>query len=473
MEDANWLRVKDVSLARLMEALRVSSVEVEEAEGGWKEDNTGRTTSGRFIDNGLKTEDVVHHVGSKGVWGELGQKRKASEREEEQEEEQQEENAGLEEQLEEGALPLTKRRRKNQRRHLKQKENRSLKDKGDSLPRPRSMKRTSIRVIESSTQRKRPFAVPKKLGYTGSQKRTEASSPSSNVEKLENLGYNVIKADDEAFALLDEQDRVVFVRAKRPSKIQETALNTLDERLEDMLPNAYANSSRGEFKWIQMGVHHGNGTMEPHLFSYKDHPTLKAKVEEFLSTKEVHSVTTHLRNALNVWFPLVGQLLKEKTKEIMDKLPQDAPFWPGSPWTTATINLGPQTVTKAHTDSNNLAFGLCAVFVTGQFDSSSGGHLVLHDFKLVLETRPGDLFLFPSAVFTHGNTPVSKSENRKSIVWWICGNSARYFDMGSRPIGKLSTDGKKKQREWEESAFKDGLDRFLTLEQLRRLHSHA
>lgn len=110
-------------------------------------------------------------------------------------------------------------------------------------------------------------------------------------------------------------------------------------------------------------------------------------------------------------------------------------------------------VTKIHRDYGNISYGLCAVAVFGQFDHAAGGHLVFDDLKLIVEMRHGDVVLFPSALFLHWNTPIAENEERRSIVWWTCGQTIRYQDMGGITLNAYSEAEQKliKQRQAQEA----------------------
>ncbi|PVF91247.1 hypothetical protein CPB86DRAFT_719825 [Serendipita vermifera] len=145
--------------------------------------------------------------------------------------------------------------------------------------------------------------------------------------------------------------------------------------------------------------------------------------------------------------------------------------WAGSPWSTTTVNLGPQTVTLPHRDIGNLSYGLCSVTPMGKFDHTTGGHLVLDELKVIMELRPGDLVLFPSALITHWNTPIQSGETRQSVVFWTCGNAIRYYDRGQHSMKELSHDEAKKQQVDDQGKWEKGKEKFLTLAQLEQFHN--
>jgi hypothetical protein len=111
----------------------------------------------------------------------------------------------------------------------------------------------------------------------------------------------------------------------------------------------------------------------------------------------------------------------------------------------------------------NRASGWCGVFAGGDFEEGSGA-LVLKEAKVIICLRPGDLFFFPSALFTHYNLGMNDGERRYSIVFWTCGGLSTWVSNGMRTniarremekragINSKPPDGK--------AAFKEDLKRF-------------
>lgn len=63
---------------------------------------------------------------------------------------------------------------------------------------------------------------------------------------------------------------------------------------------------------------------------------------------------------------------------------------------------------------------------------SRGGHIILHEAKLVIRLNPGDIILFPSACITHANLPISTHETRTSMVLYSTGGLFRHNNQGMR-----------------------------------------
>jgi hypothetical protein len=145
-----------------------------------------------------------------------------------------------------------------------------------------------------------------------------------------------------------------------------------------------------------------------------------------------------------MWFPNVSIYLAEQRDRINSNLLSlhSNPHLSNSPFTTATLNLGPHTVTSPHHDAGNLQSGLCAVFISGTHKAEDGGNLVLDEAEVVMELGAGDMAIFPSSLITHWNTTLKPGKHRESMVLWMCGGSIRYHDMGGRLMNTLNEDEK-------------------------------
>ncbi|EIM79820.1 uncharacterized protein STEHIDRAFT_37630, partial [Stereum hirsutum FP-91666 SS1] len=108
--------------------------------------------------------------------------------------------------------------------------------------------------------------------------------------------------------------------------------------------------------------------------------------------------------------------------------------FPFSIFPAVTFNLGSNVTTKLHRDFNNIIFGMCAIHALGRYDHTKGGHLILWDWKIVIEFPPGTTILIPSAAVAHGNTPLHdpKNEERKSFTQYVPGGLVRWFSYGYR-----------------------------------------
>lgn len=109
------------------------------------------------------------------------------------------------------------------------------------------------------------------------------------------------------------------------------------------------------------------------------------------------------------------------------------------------------------------------MFAYGKFNGKKGGHLVLHEPKLIIELLPGDIFLFPSGCFAHQNTPIGPSEARQSLTAYAAGGLFRFHDQGFQTKAEQEAEDPDAVREHErlgEQRWRDGCNLYSTLDEL-------
>ncbi|KAL1698265.1 hypothetical protein EV121DRAFT_218451, partial [Schizophyllum commune] len=121
-----------------------------------------------------------------------------------------------------------------------------------------------------------------------------------------------------------------------------------------------------------------------------------------------------------------------------------------SAFTCSTFNNGPRAVTLPHRDVLNLAFGICAVYASGDYNADLGGHLILWDLKVIIRFPPGCTLIFPSALIRHSNIPIQGHEVRRSFTLFQPGHLSRWV------YNKGATDKERHQHftraDWEKYA---------------------
>ena len=136
----------------------------------------------------------------------------------------------------------------------------------------------------------------------------------------------------------------------------------------------------------------------------------------------------------------------------------------------ATFNLGPHTVTKAHTDHLNLPCGWCSITALGDFDEKQGGHLVLWDLRMLIEFPAGSTILIPSAILRHSNTPVQPHERRYSLTQFSPGGVFRWVACGFQSAKDAGVTGRDLNREGR-GRWELGLSMFSTWTELVKAHT--
>lgn len=86
-------------------------------------------------------------------------------------------------------------------------------------------------------------------------------------------------------------------------------------------------------------------------------------------------------------------------------------------FTTLTINKTFRTA--AHLDAGDYGPGFSNLLVLSNDDNFTGGYLVLPEYRIAINVRPGDLLLIANHTAVHGNTPIvlgSETSERISVV---------------------------------------------------------
>lgn len=170
-----------------------------------------------------------------------------------------------------------------------------------------------------------------------------------------------------------------------------------------------------------------------------------------------------------LWAPKVHRYYKEHDDALHREFPHLGRNFPKSVFSCAAFNFGPSAWTYKHRDILNIPFGWCAVTAMGDFDPSTGGHLVLWDLKMVVEFPHAATILLPSATIAHSNIPVGAHEVRGSFTQYTPGGLIRYVDNGFRTEAELQEEdpeeyarlSKLKETRWEM-----GISMLSTVEEL-------
>lgn len=176
-----------------------------------------------------------------------------------------------------------------------------------------------------------------------------------------------------------------------------------------------------------------------------------------------------MEGAIKTWFPDHYEAYTKCIATLVEKYPNLRKPSASSIFPAMTLNLGPQSWCWPHRDQFNLAFGICLDWVLGKFNHRVGGHLILHEAKVILELSPGRVVLFPSACITHENLPIGEGESRYAVTGYIAGGFWRWIAQGFvtretwkkfKPDEVAEHDSKAGER-WEK-----GFNMFKTKDQL-------
>lgn len=157
--------------------------------------------------------------------------------------------------------------------------------------------------------------------------------------------------------------------------------------------------------------------------------------------------------AFAIWCPLLFNEYWRCAAGVWERLPDL--LRPSSllPFAAISVNFGPHTISIPHRDLANLAWGWCVIIVLGSFDGARGGHLLLHEAKLILEVWPGAIIFLPSASITHSNVPLADPDNefRFSIILYSAGGLFRWLFLGGQTVTSLENESAAK-KDYEDGA---------------------
>jgi hypothetical protein len=135
--------------------------------------------------------------------------------------------------------------------------------------------------------------------------------------------------------------------------------------------------------------------------------------------------------------PSLYRYYSEKLAKVWDYDPSLRPGFDNSVWPCVAINFGTRVITQPHRDCMNLAYGWCAITALGNFDSTTGGHLVLPDLRIIIRFPSGSTIFIPSAILTHCNIDIAEGEERSSFTQFCAGDIFRFVDCGLQTEGQL------------------------------------
>ncbi|KIK56030.1 hypothetical protein GYMLUDRAFT_174872, partial [Collybiopsis luxurians FD-317 M1] len=225
-------------------------------------------------------------------------------------------------------------------------------------------------------------------------------------------------------ALQDDSGHLLVVRIGSPSDptyaedIEDMTKAILEKGKETKWEAKEKKHKRGGFPAAARGISYGKGQPEPMRMSDKR----QGMMEELMSRDSFRRVAGNQSAALARWFPRLYQDLCHRNVQLKERLPHLELNFSNSVFSSMTVNFGPSTWTYIHTDSKNDITVPCAITSGGNYDWKLGRHLVLWDFKVILEFPPGATILLPSALLCHSNIPVGAGETHVSVTQYTAGD---------------------------------------------------
>ncbi|KAJ7724667.1 hypothetical protein B0H16DRAFT_1785690 [Mycena metata] len=258
--------------------------------------------------------------------------------------------------------------------------------------------------------------------------------------------------------------------------VHDPAVAAMEEaRAKCKVPEARTYHRRGNFFCLTAGDSHGNGHLAPGavLNGVINTAVLCALLSNIAFIRMAGFATGVFAN----WAPNLFDFYLTRTRLFYRSYTHLR--WPflNSIWTACTFNLGPRTCSLGHRDFANLAFGWCAITALEDFDYAKGGHLILWDCKLILESPPGTTILIPSAAGFHSNIGIGPNDRRYSFTQYTAGGIFRWIERGFQCeedyLASLSGEEQVQERANAKARWAEGAGLFSTLQELRDLYNVA
>ena len=87
--------------------------------------------------------------------------------------------------------------------------------------------------------------------------------------------------------------------------------------------------------------------------------------------------------------------------------------------------------TAAHYDAGDLNTGLSNLLVVSNGGRYKGGYLVLPEYRVAVNVRPGDLLLINNHECMHGNTPIELEDENAERISLVCYFREKMLELGS------------------------------------------
>ncbi|KAI0041837.1 hypothetical protein FA95DRAFT_1500892, partial [Auriscalpium vulgare] len=236
-------------------------------------------------------------------------------------------------------------------------------------------------------------------------------------------------------------------------------------------PSDQQNSKRGRYPFLHLGFSFGGGRKRP--MNYRPQDGSESQERAFCrlgGSTAMRRFAGHISGVARMYGPRMLRRYSDVVSEVRRRDPSLSLAFSNSVFPTATFNFGPQVATSLHRDHLNVPFGWCAVTALGNYDHRQGGHLILWELGLVVEFPPGCTILLPSALITHGNTPIRDGETRYSFTQWMAGALMRWHTYGCRTEECLAReDPELKARLDREAVLRaaEALGLFSTIDELQ------
>ncbi|KAK7045373.1 hypothetical protein VNI00_007622 [Paramarasmius palmivorus] len=258
------------------------------------------------------------------------------------------------------------------------------------------------------------------------------------LQELIGLGYFHIPWDGiHPLLIVDCKGRIITILAGRPDRDDFTRdiLGLFDAMMSVSRERKWEEDmdevhKRGWFHAFNRGVTMGMGSPVPVQLSNGEE--IDAVLTRLLSLPGFQRLNGYHNSVVKLWAPRLHATYRDTVEKMYKKLEGLSRNFPRSIFTAAAFNFGGQVRTIQHRDHMNWPFGLCVITAMGRFDAKRSGHLVLKEFKLVIDFPHAATAAIPSACITHFNTAIHPDDTRTSFTQYTAGAIFRWVENGFR-----------------------------------------
>ncbi|KAI0352180.1 hypothetical protein OH77DRAFT_824378 [Trametes cingulata] len=271
--------------------------------------------------------------------------------------------------------------------------------------------------------------------------------------------------------ILDKTGRVIAVLVGQPRSENWGGINDEMQTVMELAREAYQapakqqDHRRGAFTVATSGISFGGGQTHVKNMAHSSHN--QAVMDALLKQLPVIRVAKFGSRALQLFAPQLHDYYEETMQALCNEDDGLVRNFEDVPFANATFNLGPRCVCIPHNDHLNVAWGMCAITAFGDYNPVVSAHLVLWQYRMVVEFPPASTVLIMSAVLTHGNTAIREDEHRYSFTQYSVGGLFRWVDSGHRTVSSLPRVPADRAAEEGAERWKRGVEMLSVWEELK------
>ncbi|KAK1226361.1 hypothetical protein PQX77_010668 [Marasmius sp. AFHP31] len=350
------------------------------------------------------------------------------------------------------------RLKRSEARTAKRKAEKELR-RNDYTPSPRAIDQAmkTAKAIRLDTDAENFDAA--KGAHTGKRGTVETYGTKEEVERewtleeLIDLGYTHIPWDGvHPLLIVDCKGRIVAFFAGRPNRVDfvEDMTKVFDAMMEasksmGWLGGLEVAHKRGFFHAYNAGVTMGMGSATPVVL--RNSKPVQGIIQRLLDLPGLQRLSGYQNSVVKLWQPDLHRVYRETVATMHKKLPHLPRNFSNNIFTAAAFNFGGHVRSIAHRDHMNWALGQCVITAMGRFDAARSAHLVLKEFKMVVNFPHASTAVIPSACATHFNTRIAPGDTRTSFTQYTAGAIFRWVENGCRTEAAVKDTNK---AEWLE-----------------------